>query len=70
MILDFKVAALSRGLRTHSCKTKILTNASQVGTNAVPTALTIDGDSYEILDRESSTKYLGRKVCFKEAQET
>ena len=64
MITDLKKATLARGLKIHSGKTKVLTNESELRRNRISDCIDIDGDKYEVLALDASTKYLGRKVCY------
>ena len=70
MIQDLKEAAAQRGLKIHSGKSMVLTNASAIATTLVPNTITVDGDTYAVLSYEESTKYLGRKVCYQALHET
>ena len=70
MMGDLKRAAAARGLKIHSGKTKILTNASALSGQRVPSSIKIDDESYAVLGFDESTKYLGRKVCFQDPHQT
>jgi len=64
MITDLKKATLARGLKIHSRKTKVLRNESELRRKRISDCIDIDGDKYEVLALNASTKYLGRKVCY------
>ena len=68
MIADLKGAAGARGLKIHSGKTKVSTNAGRVSSQKIPSNITVDGEKYEVLSPEESTKYLGRKVGYEDPQ--
>ena len=61
---DLRRAALARGLKVHSGKTKVLTNARELRCKRVPDYIIIENEKYEVLAADASTKYLGRKVCY------
>ena len=64
MLTDLKNAALARGLKVHSGKTKVLTNEIEVRSRRIPKHIDIDGEQYEVLAADGSMKYSGRKVGF------
>ena len=70
MLTDPKKAALARGLKVHSGKTKVLTNEIEVRSRRIPRHIDIDGEQYEVLAADGSTKYLGRKVSFEDPHAT
>ena len=70
MIADLKAAATKRGLKIHSGKTKILANSAGLSARREPDSFKIDGEKYEVLGLEEATKYLGRKVCYKDVHNT
>ena len=70
MIQDLNQVAAQGGLKIHSGKSIVLTNASVVATTRVPGSIAVDGDKYAVLNYEESTKYLGRKVCYQSPHET
>ena len=63
-IEDLNRAALARGLKIHSGKTKVLTNEGEVRCRRLPDHLNIADVKYEVLGADASTKYLGRKVAY------
>ena len=67
MIGDLAAVAQARGLKVHSGKTKVLTNAGGLRFRSLPEHIEVSAEKYEVLSYESSTKYLGRKVCYKDA---
>ena len=69
MIHDLKEATAKRGLKIHSGKTKVLTNAWAVTGTRVPSNIVVDGEQYSVLGHDESTKYLGRKVCYNDPNE-
>ena len=70
MLGDLKRAALARGLKVHSGKTKVLTNEGGASGRSMIKQIDIDGEKYEVLAKDASTKYLGRKVNFEDPQGT
>ena len=70
MLTDLKKAALARGLKVHSGKTKVLTNEIEVRSRNIPRHIDIDGEQYEVLAADGYTKYLGRKVSFVDSHAT
>ena len=69
MLQDLQEAATKRGLKIHSGKTKVLTNAAAVTATRVPSSITVHGESYAVLGYNVSTKYLGRKVRYDDPHE-
>ena len=70
MTSDLKEAASARGLKIHSGKTKILKNVAAESRQRAPEHFTIGSEKYAVLSLEESTKYLGRKICYKDPHET
>ena len=64
MIEDLNRAALTRGLKIHSGKTKVLTNEAELRCRRLPDHLNIADVKYEVLGADASSKYLGRKVAY------
>ena len=69
MLAELQEAAASCGLKLHPDKTKILSNASMVKGGTTPNCGKLGDDDIEILAADEATKYLGRKVCFKNFHE-
>ena len=70
MVQDLKEAAAIRGLKIHSGKTKVLTNAARVTVATTPGYITVAGERYEVLAYDGCTRYLGRKICYDDPHET
>ena len=66
MLCDLKRSTEKVGLGTHPGKTKILSNQS----SSVRKEIKIEDIKVEILTREGSAKYLGRKITFQEQETT
>lgn len=69
MLTELKEEASSCGLKLHPDKTKILSNAPVVIGRETPNHAKLGDEDVEILGAEVGTKYLGRKVCFKDFHE-
>ena len=70
IIADLRTAAAARGLKIHSGKAKELTNSAAVSSQSLPESLKVDEGKHKVLDFSESTQYLGRKVCYKDPQES
>ena len=69
MIQDLRDAAAKRGLKIHSGKTKVLTNAAAVLAATPPSSIAVSGERYEVLIHEGCAKYLGRTICYNDPHE-
>ena len=69
MLCDFKKCTEKVGLRIHPEKTKILSNQSSLSSDTKK-ELEIEDMKIEILTRNESVKYLGRKISFHHQETT